>query len=1125
MRFVTLAATKASLLVTSLIGLLLSPGQFPASSNATSAILDRQRLATPTDTGISRVRQTLGRLPLSFEENRGQAGSNTSFICRTDRFAIYLSPTESVLALTGYERNDTQSSIYRQHVSERRRSTTGLRFRFVGADPEARVTGSEELPGKSNYFVGNDSGRWRKNVPTYARVTCEQIYEGVDIVYYGNHRQLEYDLILAPGADLTAVRIAFDGADAIRLSNGDLVLETALGEIRQVRPIAYQDTVAGRQAVAADYVIRSNREVGFELGRFDNRHSVIVDPVLSYSSFLGGDDLDVGSDIAVDASGFIYIGGSTASNNFPISQGAVQRSLNRFSVDAFITKLNPEATQVVYSTYLGGSSTDGSFGGVDGFSRRQGAVSLAVGPAGNVFVTGATYSSDFPVTPGAFQLNHADDSRSDSFITNLSPGGDKLVYSSYLGGKEDDLASDIAVDNSGAVFLTGNTYSRDFPTASALQPAHATDECSGGDFIYLCSDAFVTKLDLTGSSLVYSTYLGGARYDAGTSIAVGADGGAFVAGLTGSSNFPTTAGAIQTRFNGSSLIYLTQPPNAGDAFVSRLSASGTELIYSTYLGGRSDDAALALSVDSAGNAYLTGRTDSIDFPVTEGTFSSNNAGTAAYNTRDSSDNWNAIKNGLAAAEISALAIDPRTPSTIYAASSATSYPDGRGAKIFKSTDAGASWISIFTETVLFNGVSLINSLAVDPKNPSIIYAGALDRIYKSTNGGGQWLRAGGVLTFPFASVNTIAIDPRNTQRVYAGTGIDTFGPLGGGIFSSTNGGETWEPTKINSLLQTVGIVFSLTIDPKETKKLYAGTNRGVFRGLKRGRKWKETDLDDPSLSVRAIALDPVTRSTIYAAVVDRFIDFLASDDGGVYKSTDGGQRWQRLETGFERLSVSSLALDPKNPSTIYAGLQKSSTGFTAGRHFEGAQGGVLKSTDGGNHWTLAGLGDVSVNALAVDPEAPANLYAGAYGDIDIFVSKLNPDGSSLIYSTYLGGRAEDSCLAIAVDAAGNAALTGGTTSLNFPSLDAFQPGKAGGSSNTDAFVALLNAQGRGLVYSSYLGGSAEDVGLSIFVTATGAAYVTGITDSSSFPVVNPFQQTYGGASDAFVVRIGSSRQQ
>jgi photosystem II stability/assembly factor-like uncharacterized protein len=1100
----SITSVKIRALLTLLVIILIASALLPSpvSPNA-KASGDRYKQSSNADRAKqSSLRQKLARLPLSFEENRGQADSKVKFISRCDRYMLFLTATESVMRMANSEQYQ-QSAILNANspsTADLKPGAVALKMKFVGANPAAQLTGVDELPGKRNYFIGKDAKKWRANIPTYSKVKSREVYKGIDVDYYGSQRQLEYDVIVAPGADFTVIKIAFEGAKGIRIdSNGDLILETSLGDVRQARPVAYQETTTGRKSVVARYVIADNSEVRFSLGEYDASLPLIIDPVLSYSSFLGGESDDFGSDIAVDSSGNIYVAGQTASNDFPVTPGAIQTIRNRFDTDTFVTKLNPAGTDVIYSTYLGGQSQEIII--FDLHTPREGTPRIAVDSAGHVFITGSTISTDFPVTPGAFQPNlktAGDDFfRSDTFIAKLSQGGDALMYSTYLGGTETDLACDIAVDNMGFAYVTGNTYSRNFPTVNALQPAHIRDECSRGDFLTECSDVFVTKIDAQGSSLVYSTYLGGNRYDAASGIAIDEDGRVYIAGLTGSFDFPTTPGAFQPNFNGATFPRDNVFNNVGDGFVSCLNTSGSALIYSTFLGGKRDDAIFDIAIDSSGNAYVTGKTDSIDFPTIEGAAQPLNAGSPAYKTQDSGGNWNSIKSGLPVAEVSALAIDPQSPSTIYAASNFIALTTNFGASIFKSMDGGASWKKLAIERV-----DLIDALAVDPKNSNVVYAGTSAGLFKSTNGGETWVRGDELFPGP---ISAITIDPRKTKKVYLGTGIESpiTGFAGGSISRSTDNGETWKFGNFNGdPFIFTGKVFSIAINPKDTSKLYAATTFGIFRSLNQGKKWKETDLEAVA---SAVAIDPINPSTLYAAWKTRQ-DFYDA----IYKSTNGGKSWQRLDPGLTGFHISSIAVNPQNPSTIYAGLRRSNV----------FRSGVLKSVNGGASWNLIGLSDVSVNALVVDPQTPSNVYAGTYADNDIFITKINSEGSTLIYSTYIGGKGRDVAYALAVDSSGQAYMTGETLSADFPLQVAFQSAKLGGSFNIDTFAMMLNASGKGLVYSSYLGGAEDDFGLAITVDGKGAAYLTGMTSSTTFPLVTPFQKAYGGGFfDAFVVKV------
>jgi beta-propeller repeat-containing protein len=531
-------------------------------------------------------------LPLSFEVNHGQTDRRVKFLSRGRGYTLFLTPTEAVLALS--EPQAEERSVHLRQtlpLTHRKALTSVLRMRLVGANPAPHASGLEELPGKSNYFIGNDPKKWRMNVPNYAKVKYEGIYPGVDLVYYGKQRQLEHDFILAPGANPSGIALELKGADKLSLdSRGDLVLATGGGEVRLQKPVVYQEADGARREIAGSYVLKGKHRVGFELGAYDATRRLVIDPVLSYSTYLGGSGNDVGSGIAVDSSGNAYVAGSTGSTNFPGASSSTIQSSNGGGGDAFVAKLNAAGSTLVYSTYLGGSGFDEGLG-------------IAVDSSGNAYVTGLTQSTNFP-TANAFES--ALSGVEDAFVAKLNATGSALVYSTYLGGSGFDVGYGIAADSSGNAYVTGVTGSTNFPTANAFQSA------SGGG-----GDAFVTELNAAGSALVYSTYLGGNSSDTGLGIAVDSSGNAYVTGTTFSANFPVVNplpapnNALQGREN---------------AFVSKVSFSGStlSLAYSTYLGGSgpccAQDEGHAVAVDSSGSAYVTGITTSTNFPTTPGAF-------------------------------------------------------------------------------------------------------------------------------------------------------------------------------------------------------------------------------------------------------------------------------------------------------------------------------------------------------------------------------------------------------------------------------------------------------------------------------------------------------------------------
>jgi len=548
-----------------------------------------------------------GRLPLSFEVNQGQVDRRVQFLSQGPGYTLFLTRTgDAVLAL---RRPGSEGDPLR-HVSSAKEavgthkvgSATALRMKLVGANTAPRVVGTEELPGKANYFIGNDPRKWRANVPTYARAKYEAVYPGVDLVYYGNQRQLEYDFVVAPGADPGSIAIAFEGAERVsRDAHGNLVVATKTGDVQFQKPVFYQVADGVRTEVSGSYAAPGRSgQVGFRLAAYDRERPLIIDPVLSYSTYLGsgsqlfGLNLDEsGEAIAVDSTGAAYVTGRTFSSGFPTTVGAFDRTKGQDYADAFVTKLNPTGTALVYSTFLGGNLFDG---GLD----------IAVDSAGSAFVTGQTCSADFPTTPGAFQTNYASGSQcNDAFVTKLDAAGAALSYSTFLGGNSLDLGGGIAVDSGGSAYVTGYTLSGNFPTTSG-----AFQTTKPGAY-----DVFVTKLNPAGSALLYSTYLGGTFSEFGQGIAVDSAGSAYVTGNTNSTNFPTTVGAFQTIFGGEE-----------DAFVTKLDPSGSALAYSTYLGGSRFEPPAGIAVDGEGAAYVAGYTFSTNFPTTAGAFQTVKAG-------------------------------------------------------------------------------------------------------------------------------------------------------------------------------------------------------------------------------------------------------------------------------------------------------------------------------------------------------------------------------------------------------------------------------------------------------------------------------------------------------------------
>jgi Big-like domain-containing protein/beta-propeller repeat-containing protein len=661
-----------------------------SQSNPVPRLNQSARVPPPVSTSQAdpkaqaRILGQYGKLPLSFEANHGQTDGRVKFLSRTRGYSVFLTVDEAVLAFRGIAAKrpapkgasgfggatvslkrypDTNPNPGTNPNPATPQSMTGgvLRMKLRHANAAANITGTDELAGASNYFIGNNPTKWRTNVPTYAKVKYEGIYSGIDLVYYGNQGQLEYDFIVAPGADPR--RIAFDVSGAKRIrrdAHGNLVLKMGSDEIRWHKPVVYQEKDGVQQEIAAHYAITDKNCVGFELGEYDKTRPLYLDPLI-YSTYLGGSNNDSSNAIAVDIAGNAYVAGSTFSSDFPVTPGAFQPacSYHCYYGDAFVAKINPEGSALVYSTFLGGSLSDYAsaiavddagnayvtggtessdfptknplqplFGGGywDGFvteinsegsglvystflggggdeNHSPGTPAIAVDSTGNTYVTGWTNSIDFPVSPNAFQRKCNRGSNcyayGDAFVAKISPAGSAFVYSTYLGGSKDDLTNGIAADNAGNAYVTGSTRSPNFPTT----PGAFQTSCGDGQQCQY-GDAFVTKLNPSGSALVYSTFMGGSGYDYGHDIAVDSTGSAYVTGWTSSTNFPTR-NAMQPASGGGQY----------DAFVFKLNPAGSDLVYSTYLGGTSDDWGLGIALDSSEDVYVIGNTESLNFPT------------------------------------------------------------------------------------------------------------------------------------------------------------------------------------------------------------------------------------------------------------------------------------------------------------------------------------------------------------------------------------------------------------------------------------------------------------------------------------------------------------------------------
>lgn len=549
--------------------------------------------------------ELLGKLPLRFEDLSSKSADRAQFIARGPNFKLRLAPDQSYLDWTGTS------------------SVSHIRTRLLHANPNARMEPAEQLDGVTNYFIGRPES-WRTGVAGFGRIRHHDVYPGIDLVFHGEDGRLEYDFVVAPHADPGAIQMELTGQHSLRIaSNGDLIVSTSAGEIRWKKPKIFQD--AGATPVSGRFVIVRNHIVRFDLGSYHAERLLVIDPALTYSTYLGGSNSDEARGIGRDASGNVYIGGNTNSMNLD-TLSAFQPNFggrtaqNALQGDGFVAKFSP-AGVLLYLTYIGGS-------------RDDFVSAMVVDSAGDAYLTGATTSPDFPTTPGAFQTqfggagNNGPTIRSgDAFVAKLNPTGNKLLYSTYLGGSQDDVGMAIAIDSAGDAYVTGSTVSYNFPVAGDGDdfPYQSENRGVGGEPIkdcYTCTapvwdsgDAFVTKLNPTGTQLIFSTYIGGAYDDFATSLAIDSSNNVYIAGCTLSGTYPVTSGAFQTHFLGNTTI---NPFYFGDGFVTKMNSTGSALIYSTFIGGTGDDCINAIALDSTGAVYLAGSTNSTDLPVTAG---------------------------------------------------------------------------------------------------------------------------------------------------------------------------------------------------------------------------------------------------------------------------------------------------------------------------------------------------------------------------------------------------------------------------------------------------------------------------------------------------------------------------
>ncbi len=932
-------------------------------------------------TTVPALGEAYARLPLSFEK-RGDG-----FVARGQGYSVALESGKAAIRV----------------FSPQDESSRTISLEFVGS-LSSRPTVGGLLPGKVNYIQGNDPSKWRTGIPTYSRVTYADTYPGVDVVYYGNQKQLEFDLVVRPGADPRGIGMKIRGGSALSVDASGALEIGGADNLRIELPQIYQEFDGKRKSVSGHWTIKGPEEVALALDSYDRSRTLVIDPTIVYSTLFGGGlSSEAGFGIAVDASDNILLAGYTYATDFPTASAA--QSVQNGSADGFIAKINAAGTALIYSTYLGGSSYDSlqslavdssgsawvtgytesndfpvlnasqaTFGGgtdtvvakldlngVLKFSTYLGGsgsdlgYGIAVDSNGNGYVAGYS-SASFPTTAGVVQTTNQG---YDGFAAKYSTTGTQ-VYATLLGGSSTDAAYGIAVDSAGDAYVTGYTASTSF-TGAPAGGAHTTNAGGG--------DAFVAKLNSTATAILYFTFLGGSGFDEGASIAVDSSMNAYISGTTTSTGI-ATSGAAQTVEGG-----------AVDGFAAKLNATGSAFSYVTYLGGVREDYVTGLALDGSGNLYLAGYTDSANFPtvsplqpVLPG------SATSLYLTTTYGSSWAPFDGSIPGA-VSDVSFNPQGSTAVVLTESG----------IYRTTNSGGSWTQ--QSAVAF---SLSNSsfVARSPASPGTIYATTCcSAVYQSTDDGVTWSYKGSAPT----QAQGILADPLTVGTVYI------FGYASPYVFKSTDGGATWNPAATGLPAVPAG---AMTATSDGT--LYVGTySFGIYTSTNQGGSWNAANSGlPPSVNAYPHSLS-ASGTTVYLA------------DGPVYVTTNGGANWTATAG---TVNAAQVAVSAQNASILYV--------LTSSNQVE-------ESADGGATWSSPGAGlpgtlSYFTAELVADPASSTTAFVVNPVNQSAFAAKLNSSGSSLTWSTYLGGTSSSQAYAVATDGMGDAFLTGFANAGAFP---------------------------------------------------------------------------------------------
>lgn len=726
------------------------------------------------------VRASLDALPLAFEANQGQTDAQVKYMARGDGYTVFLTGNETVFAMNSSHAGSAVGKRSTGAVATQPKAETetaaAIHMKLVGANQQTQIVAGKQLPGRTNYFIGNDASKWQRDVKQYATVSYREVYPGVNVAFHGQQRQVEFDFVVAPEASVAPIR--FDVTGAKRISTdaaGNLVLSSAAGDVLLHKPVAYQEKDNTRQPVDARFALQANNTVRFEVGSYDRSRELVIDPSLSYATYLGGTAEDEVFGIAVDPSGNVYATGESDSSamfpggNVPAGDG----------FDAFVTKLTP-AGALSYTTFVGGTSTDSG-------------LAIAVDSTGAAYITGITESADFPVTSGAAQTtetglgtncvnvrNITGAACSDAFAVKLSTTG-TVAWASFIGGQNDDHGYAIALDGNGDVWVAGDTFSSTFYPIQHATAVLSSSFNQGVASNPPSNDGFVVEIRPSGAApFLYATYLGGSAGDQINGIAIDGSNNVYVAGETESTDFPTTSGVFQKTCGSDGNCNANLGSVYYDAFVTKLvdgSYSNTGG-YSTYVGGSSDDYAFAIAVDGSGDAYITGQTSmddttttpAVPYPTTTGAFST------TYNA-------SATSNGFV------TELNPAGSALVYSTFLGGSTEDfGGSIAVDSSKDAYVSGMTLSTDFPTTSNAAQTQLNGNGTTGPSDAFvtevlAGGAKLGYSSYLGGSGDENAN--------DVGTIALDSSNNVWVGGSTNSTDF-PVTSNPAEATYGGNPYD---------------------------------------------------------------------------------------------------------------------------------------------------------------------------------------------------------------------------------------------------------------------------------------------------------------------------------------------